>query len=135
MEHFCALKPAKFDVMVELWRAKLWLHKMDLIFKAMEYSEMEKLRLATFQLSYAVVSWWEAKEVALGGESVRRMPWAIFKERFLAKCFPLVERNWKKKEFMELVQGNCTVQEYTMLFERISRFAPHMVDTPAKKNE
>ena len=36
---------------------------------------------------------------------------------------------------MELTQGNRTVQEYTTQFERLSRFAYHMVDTPAKKNE
>ena len=59
----------------------------------------------------------------------------MFKERFLAKYFPLVERNLKKKEFMELTQGNWTVQEYTTQFERLSRFAYHVVDTPAKKNE
>ena len=36
---------------------------------------------------------------------------------------------------MELMQGNFTVQEYIMHFERLSQFAPHIVDTPEKKSE
>ena len=101
----------------------------------MDCSEVEKRRLANFQLTYAAADWWEAEEATLGAEVIRRMTWIAFKERFLAKYFPLVERNLKKKEFIELTQGNRTVQEYTMQFERLSQFAYHMVDTPAKKNE
>ena len=64
-------------------------------------------------MTYAVANGWEAEEATLGAEAIRRMTWVTFKERFLAKYFLLVERNLKKKEFMELTQGNRTVQEYT----------------------
>ena len=135
LEHFPALRPEKFDKMMEPWRAKQWLREMDSIFRAIDCSEVEKRRLATFQLTYTAIDWWEAEKATLGAETIRRMTWVTFKERFLAKYFPLVERNLKKKKFMELTQGNRTVQEYTTQFERMSRFAYHMIDTPAKKNE
>ena len=34
---------------------------------------------------------------------------------------------------MELTQGGKTVREYVTRFERLSHFAPHMVETPQKK--
>ena len=71
---------------------------MDLIFKAIECSEVENRWLATFQLTYAAVDWWEAEEATLGEEVVRKMPWVTLKERFPSKYF-----------LMEFVQGNYTV--------------------------
>ena len=103
MECFHALKPEKFDGMMEPWRAEQWLREMNLIFKAMECGEMEKRWLAMFHLTYVTVDWWEVEEDTLAEEAVWRMTWAAFKERFLIKYFLLVERNLKKKEFIELV--------------------------------
>ena len=88
--------------MMEPWKAEQWLREMDSIFIAIDYSEVEKLRFATFQLTYTAADWWEAEEAILVAEVIRRMTWATFKERFLAKYFLLVETNLKKKEFMEL---------------------------------
>ena len=36
---------------------------------------------------------------------------------------------------MDLVQGELSVQEYTVQFERLSHFAPHLIDAPEKKNK
>ena len=62
------------------------------------------------------------------------MTWVAFRERFLENYFPQTEKNKKEKEFIDLVQGSRTVREYTIQFERLSRFAYHMIDTPEKKN-
>ena len=85
------------------------LQEMDSFFRANDCSEVEKCLLATFQLTHTAADWWEAEEATLGAKTVRRMTWVTFKEQFLAKYFPPVERNLKKKEFMELTQGNRTV--------------------------
>ena len=71
----------------------------------------------------------------MGEEAVRRMTWTAFRELFLENYFPPAEKIKKQKEFLELTQGNQTVREYTVQFERLSRFASHMVDTPEKKNQ
>ena len=62
------------------------------------------------------------------------MPWTTFRERFLEKYFPQAKKNKRENEFIELVQGNKTVMEYTTQFERLSQFAYYMIDTPEKKN-
>ena len=61
------------------------------------------------------------------------MTWTAFREHFLEKFFPEDKKDQKEKEFMELTQGGKTVREYVTQFDRLSRFAPHMVDTPQKK--
>ena len=58
------------------------------------------------------------------------MTWTTFRERFLEKFFPEDEKDEKEKEFMELTQRGKAVREYVTLFERLSYFAPHMVDRP-----
>ena len=47
----------------------------------------------------------------------------------------MTERNDKRKEFLELIQGGMTVREYTTKFERLSRFAGNLIDTPEAKNQ
>ena len=53
LEQFCALRPEKFDGMSEAWKAEQWLREMDWIFETMECTELDKRRLATFQLTDA----------------------------------------------------------------------------------
>ena len=47
----------------------------------------------------------------------------------------MTERNNKRKEFLELIQGSMTVREYTTKFERLSRFTDNLIDTPEAKNQ
>ena len=61
------------------------------------------------------------------------MTWTVFKKKFLEKYFPTTEKHQKEWEFMNLNQSNKLIQEYTSQFERMSHFAPHMVDTIEKK--
>ena len=56
-----------------------------------------------FQLTYATTDWWESEKVRFGEEVVRMMPWNMFKERFLGKYFPRMEKVKRAKEFIELV--------------------------------
>ena len=103
---------------------------MDRIFETMECSEADKRRLATFQLTFSTTDWWEAKKEIIENVAARTMMWTAFHERFLEKFFPEDEKDKKEKEFMELTQGGKTVREYITQFERLSHFAPHMVDRP-----
>ena len=106
---------------------------MDLIFETIKCNELDKRRLAIFQLTFATADWWEAEKAMIGAEAVRGMPWEAFKIRFLEKYFPEEERDQEEKNFLSLVQGNMTIREYTTQFERLSRFAGHMVDTQPKR--
>ena len=103
---------------------------MDLIFDVVECSDQDKRRMAVFQLTYAAADWWESERATLGEEGVRRLTWTTFKARFLEKYFSLTERNNKRKEFVEHVQGNWTVREYMTQFECLSSFMYNMISTP-----
>ena len=69
----------------------------------------------------------------VGAEAVRRMPWEEFKVRFLEKYFLEKERDQEENNFLNLVKGSMTVREYTTQFDRLSRFAGHMVDLQQKR--
>ena len=133
LERFRALRPEQFAGTAEPWKAEQWLRQMDHIFETMDCNDQEIKRLATFQLTYAAADWWEAVKATIGEEAVRVMTWTTFRRKFLEKYFPATERHKREREFMDLVQGNKSVQEYTTQFERLSQFAPHMVDTNEKK--
>ena len=58
-----------------------------------------------------------------------------FQSQIFEKYFLITEKNDKRKEFLELIQGNMTVREYMTKFERLSRFADNLIDTPEAKNQ
>ena len=66
---------------------------------------------------------------------IRRMTYTTFKMKFLEKYFSIIERNDKRKEFLELIQGNMIVREYMTKFERLSHFAHNLIDTIERKNQ
>ena len=74
--------------------------------------------MVSFQISYVAADWWETERATLGKEAIRGMLQAIFKVQFLEKYFPITKRNDKRKEVLELIQGNMMVREYTTKFER-----------------
>ena len=133
LERFRALRPNRFDGTGEPWRAEQWLRELEVILDAIECNEQDKRRLAVFQLTHAALDWWEAEKATIGPDAIRRMPWVAFKARFLEKYFSEEERDQEEKNFLSLIQGNRTVREYTTQFERLSRFAQHMIDTPQRK--
>lgn len=53
--------------------------------------------------------------------------WEVFKKAFLDRFFPGELREAKVEEFINLKQGNMSVQEYTLKFTLLSKYAPSMV--------
>ncbi|TYK29689.1 gag-protease polyprotein [Cucumis melo var. makuwa] len=50
-----------------------------------------------------------------------------FRESFYAKFFSISLRYAKQQEFMNLEQGDMTVEQYDAEFDMLSRFAPDVV--------
>ncbi|XP_027338054.1 uncharacterized protein LOC113851991 [Abrus precatorius] len=48
--------------------------------------------------------------------------WTVFKNSFLEKFFTPHVRATKEREFLSLVQGNLSMYEYAIQFERLYRF-------------
>ncbi|XP_069146574.1 uncharacterized protein [Solanum lycopersicum] len=70
------------------------------------------------------------------GANAASITWDSFSESFLSKFFPIELREAKSQEFMNLRQGNMTVQEYGLKFNQLSRYAHHIVvDIRAQMNK
>ncbi|KAA0036866.1 ty3-gypsy retrotransposon protein [Cucumis melo var. makuwa] len=68
----------------------------------------------------------------LGGD-VSQITWQQFKESFYAKFFSASLRDAKRQEFLNLEQGDMTVEQYDAEFDMLSRFALEMIATEAAR--
>ena len=70
IERFRRFRPEKFSGLGEVWLAEQWLRDMEAIFDTLECSEIDKRRMATFQLTFAAADWWEAEKATLGPDGI-----------------------------------------------------------------
>ncbi|XP_057780033.1 uncharacterized protein LOC130998636 [Salvia miltiorrhiza] len=56
-----------------------------------------------------------------------------FKELIMDRYFPQSYITQKETEFLNLKQGNMTLVDYERKFNKLSRYAPYLVDTDVKK--
>ena len=69
------------------------------------------------------------------GAGARPITWEKLKEHFYEKYFSANLRHLKETEFLVLEQGNMFVEKYDQEFEQLSRFAPNMIATEAKRTK
>ncbi|KAL0541606.1 hypothetical protein IC582_021659 [Cucumis melo] len=98
----------------------------------MKCPEDQKVQCADFMLTDRGTAWWETTERMLGGD-VSQITWQQFKESFYAKFFSASLRDAKWQEFLNLEQGDMTVEQYDAEFDMLSRFAPEMIATEAAR--
>ncbi|KAL0561626.1 hypothetical protein IC582_002066 [Cucumis melo] len=98
----------------------------------MKCPEDQKVQCAVFMLTDRGTAWWETTERMLGGD-VSQITWQQFKESFYAKFFSASLRDGKRQEFLNLEQGDMTVEQYDAEFDMLSRFAPKMIATEAAR--
>ncbi|TYK29012.1 reverse transcriptase [Cucumis melo var. makuwa] len=79
-------------------------------------------------------AWWETAERMLGGD-VSKITWEQFKENFYAKFFSANVKHAKLQKFLNLEQGDMTVEQYDAEFDMLSRFAPDVVRDEAARTE
>ncbi|KAL0556488.1 hypothetical protein IC582_005002 [Cucumis melo] len=108
----------------------MWLSSLETIFRYMKCPEDQKVQCAVFMLTDRGTAWWETTERMLGGD-VSQITWQQFKESFYAKFFSASLRDAKRQEFLNLEQGDMTVEQYDAEFDMLSRFAPEMIATEA----
>ncbi|KAA0053351.1 ty3-gypsy retrotransposon protein [Cucumis melo var. makuwa] len=81
------------------------------------------------QLWYCMVG--DYRENARG--DVGQITWQQFKESFYAKFFSASLRDAKRQEFLNLEQGDMTVEQYDTEFDMLSHFIPKMIATEAAR--
>uniref|UniRef100_A0A803QSA4 Retrotransposon gag domain-containing protein n=1 Tax=Cannabis sativa TaxID=3483 RepID=A0A803QSA4_CANSA len=88
---------------------------------------------AMFQFQEDALIWWEMISLT---RDVTRMTWEEFWDLFNAKYYNEAVRGAKRKEFVELVQGEgMLVTEYTTKFDRLAKLASGIVPTDFSKKE
>ncbi|KAL0560323.1 hypothetical protein IC582_000724 [Cucumis melo] len=110
----------------------MWLSSLETIFRYMKCPEDQKVQCAVFMLTDRGTAWWETTERMLGGD-VSQITWQQFKESFYAKFFSASLRDAKRQKFLNLEQGDMTVEQYDAEFDMLSRFAPEMIATEAAR--
>ncbi|KAL0543736.1 hypothetical protein IC582_018840 [Cucumis melo] len=110
----------------------MWLSSLETIFRYMKCPEDQKVQCAVFMLTDRGTAWWETTERMLGSD-VSQITWQQFKESFYAKFFSASLRDAKRQEFLNLEQGDMTVEQYDAEFDMLSRFAPEMIATEAAR--
>ena len=131
-EKFQKLKPPVFLGGVDPKIAENWLRTLERMFIHGRIPEIEKVTCAAFMLRDDASYWWDSM---VSVHDAATMTWDQFRELFEAKYFTAAAHAAKKKEFINLKQGDMSVEEYIRKFEELSRYAPHLVCTEKLKIE
>ena len=102
------------------------------VLSAMGVISREKEELASYKIREVSQVWYTQWK---DNSSVESGPIECkeFKEAFLGKYFPRERRQVKVDEFINLKQGNMSVEEYSLMFSMLSRYAPSLVYNPREE--
>ncbi|XP_070019669.1 uncharacterized protein [Nicotiana sylvestris] len=91
----------------------------------MHASDTEAVELAYYRLRDLAIFWYDSWERSRGLNALLAV-WKEFSKVFLCDYLP-IEKRRGRANFLNLRQGNLSVQEYSMQFDYLARYAPHMV--------
>ena len=83
----------------------------------------DQVEVVKVQLADVARTWWLVEEERLE----KPITWGRFSESFYERFFSKTARREMEQQFINLRQGSRTVDEYTVEFLRLIRFAPYMV--------
>ncbi|KAA0061277.1 pol protein [Cucumis melo var. makuwa] len=135
LRDFRKYNPKTFDgSMDNPTKAQMWLTSIEKIFRYMKCPEDQKVQCAVFFLEDKGTAWSETAERMLGGD-VSKISWKQFKESFYAKFFSANIKYAKQQKFLNLEQGDMSVEQYDAEFDMLSRFAPDVVKDEEARTE
>ncbi|XP_016675320.1 uncharacterized protein [Gossypium hirsutum] len=109
---------------VALNTAEYWLEATKRIMEDLDCSPEQKLKGAVSLLRKEAYQWWLTVKENTQPEQVT---WEFFKTGFQGKYLGASYVDARRKEFLNLTQGNKSVAEYETEFLRLSRYARAMV--------
>ncbi|KAH7847302.1 hypothetical protein Vadar_024438 [Vaccinium darrowii] len=140
LERFKKLFTAEFEGTVDPVDAENWLKSVDRVLVAMGVTDEQKVTLATFSLNGEALVWWEATQRLMTAPLLDVQPpvpqvitWARFVKAFNDQYFPEAYRFEQEAAFINLKREGMSMPEYEAKFNALSRYAPDLVDTDAKK--
>ncbi|XP_052876246.1 uncharacterized protein LOC128282090 [Gossypium arboreum] len=106
--------------------AEYWLEATERIMNDLDCTSEQKLKGAVSLLREEAYQWWlTVKE----GTQPDRITWEFFKSAFQGKYMATSHVDARRKEFLNLTQGDRYVVEYEAEFLRLSRYAKGIVAT------
>ncbi|KAJ9553214.1 hypothetical protein OSB04_017259 [Centaurea solstitialis] len=113
---FSACKPPIYKGERDPVLAMRWVKEMEMVFETCRCAE-------------------EDKTGGRATEAVRSLTWEEFVKKFKLQFCPMTTTKKMEEEFLQLEQGNSSVQEYTTRFIEKARFAGVYVPTEGRKVE
>ncbi|XP_017624845.1 uncharacterized protein LOC108468475 [Gossypium arboreum] len=95
----------------------------------LSYAPEESLKYVVSLLKDTAYHWWKTISSVAPRESIT---WEFFQLKFKKEYVSQRFLDQKRKEFLELKQGNRTVSEYEREFVRLSQYAKEWVQTEAE---
>ncbi|CAA0808138.1 Unknown protein [Striga hermonthica] len=132
LERFLRFNPPTFLGEPDDAKAEYWLERIESIFAMLQYTEAQRLSLATFRLESAVHDWWKNVSEKWTRENKNRT-WENFVREFKTQYISQAAREARRDEFYHLKQGSLTVAQYESQFNRLSKYAPGLVSTEEDK--
>ncbi|KAK5775719.1 hypothetical protein PVK06_043652 [Gossypium arboreum] len=107
-------------------KGEYWLQSLVRIFKQMACSSEDYLRCAVSLLKEEAYNLWETVEAVVPAE---KLTWEFFQNEFKKKYVGKRYLDKKKREFLDLQQGNKSVVEYEREFVYLSKYTRDIIPT------
>ncbi|XP_012439794.1 uncharacterized protein LOC105765319 [Gossypium raimondii] len=102
---------------------EFWLENTIRVFNELPCTPMECLKCVVSLLKDSAYQWWNTLAVV----SRERVDWEFFQTEFRKKYVSQRFLDKKRKEFLELKQGQMTVSKYEREFVRLSKYAREFI--------
>ncbi|XP_060968454.1 uncharacterized protein LOC133036005 [Cannabis sativa] len=119
-ERFVKLQPPTFLGGTDIIKAEQWMSTITRILDNMGVTGTERVNCAAFMLQDHARVWWD---IVGQTRDVNVMTWDEFKNLFEEKFYNIAVRTSHMEDFVKLTQGKMSVAEYTLEFDRLSKFA------------
>ncbi|KAM6560267.1 hypothetical protein CsatA_029506 [Cannabis sativa] len=125
-ERFVKLQPPTFLGGFDIIKVEQWMSTITRILDNMGVTGTERVNYAAFMLPDHARVWWD---IVGQTRDVSIMTWEEFKSLFEEKFYYIAVRSSHMEDFVKLTQGKMSVAEYTLEFDRLSKFAGDLVPT------
>jgi len=114
-----------------------WITSFEDLADTLSCTEDQRVNYAGLSLKGEARHWWKATKTLLIEELGRGVPitWERFKKKFNDRFFPQAHRQQCAREFQDLNQGAMSVEQYSAMFLKLSRYAPRFIPDEETKIE
>lgn len=132
LKQFQKMNPPTFKGVKDPTVAEEWVLKLEKMFKRMGYNSTEKVTLATYMLESEADHWWTSMEQILLAKYTE-ITWKVFLDAFNEQYIPECGQRKRQADFLGLVQGGMTVDQYESRFTALCHYEPDVARNELKK--